>query len=211
MGTIKKGKPSGMEEIMKAMKPTLPPSKRYIRTTFNLTQEAHDCIKKTARLWSEKNADVIAKAISLYCSKGMKKETLEEMLKPHVAENKRIRKTYIVEKDSLSKLINFSQENDIPRDLILEAHFHIFKKLIDGQDLSTKRVYEEVLEGGYEDVELGIDSSLQGLKEAADCMKEELDAGDPMLSRLSKIITELSGLVGDMRTYIAEEQSVKGG
>lgn len=207
MGTIKKEKPSKMEEIMKAMKPTLPPSKRYIRTTFNLTQEAHDCIKKTARLWSEKNADVIAKAISLYCSKGMKKETLEEVLKLHVADNKKVRKTYIVEKDSLSKLINFSQENDIPRDLILEAHFRIFKKLIDAQDLSTKRVYEEVLEGEYEDVQLGIESSLQGLEEAADCMKEELAEDDQMLLRLSKIITELRSLVGDMRTYITEEKA----
>lgn len=207
MGISKKGKSSKIEEIMKAMKPTLPPSKKYIRTTFNLTQEAHDCIKKTARLWSEKNADVITKAIDLYCSKEMNKNTLEEMLKILGVDKKKVRKTYVVEKGALDKLIKFSQENNVLRDLIMEVYFLSFKKLIDTQDLSTKRVYEEVLEGGYENVQLGLENSLQMLEEAEDCMKEDLTEDDSMLLRLSKVIAELRGLVGDMRAYITEEKA----
>lgn len=194
--------------IDKFISARLPRTQKLVHTTFTLSGYTHEAIKELAKYYGISNAELFDTMTPL--KSHQEKENTEKVLGriPQQADSaKKNPKSYVINNFTLAKVKEAAAKRQISRDAIIEEMVMVSKLLLDRFCQSSKETYKCVLEGGYEDVQLGIESSLQGLEEAEECMKEELDADDPMLLRLSKTISDLRGLVGDMRTYIAEEKA----
>lgn len=222
-----------LEEQIKIAKKNPLPLKQYIRTTFRLHELAHQAISELSQRQNIKNAEVFDLLLDnltetkqqLGDSAGFikalkelprdflnvyrKMENKDPLSSDFNFENK-VRRTYVVEKNTATKLKEMAEQDNVSRDDLVELviTFNAINKWnSEAERTITKVSYEYVLEGEYEDVQMGIEIPIQYLEEAADYMKENLGEDDSMLLRLSKVIAELRGLVGDMRAYITEEKA----
>lgn len=196
------------EGIDKFISSRLPRTQKLAHTTFNLSGYTHETIKELAKYYSISNAELFDTMTPLKSQQ--EKENTEKVLGriPQQSDSaKKNPKSYVINNFTLSKVKEAAATRKISRDAIVEEMVMVAKLLLDRFCQSSKETYKCVLEGGYEDVQLGLESSLQMLEEAEDCMKEDLIEDDSMLLRLSKVIAELRGLVGDMRAYITEEKA----
>lgn len=195
-------------EIDKFISSRLPRTQKLVHTTFTLSRCAHETIKELAKYYGISNAELFDTMTPLKSQQ--EKENTEKVLGkiPQQTDSaKKNAKSYVINNFTLAKVKEAAAKRKISRDAIVEEMVMVSKLLLDRFCQSSKETYKCVLEGGYEDVQVGLESSLECLEEAEDCMKEDLVEDDQMLLRLSKIITELRRLVGDMRAYIAEEKA----
>lgn len=204
MGKIKDTKGMKLIEEVRALKK----EDKYQYTTFNLTQEAHDALKKAVQYFGIKNAELLRIFVPQY--QFLAKEEKGKYSTQKKVDVDKIRKTYRVNKSSLAQLEEMSKKNKIYRDVIIEGLTRYMKWLVDAHTESEKEAYEYALEGGGEEVQLGlVNGTLLSAEEVEEYLKENLDADDPALMRLSKITAELSGLIEYMQKRVDKGKPAK--
>lgn len=175
---------SKKDAIEKTPSVKLPPKQNLLRTTFRISQEGHDAIKIISKKYGIKNAEVFNMASSLIQEINQNKIDLTSLKR---IKGKTLRKTYLIDKLTLSKLRKFASEMNISRDLILDKMAIILKTLLDKELTEKHRKYSNVLENI-------INPLLNQTEKLEKQLKKELEEDDPIISRFGLIIVMIINL-----------------
>lgn len=162
----------------------LTPKQYPLRTTFRISQEGHAAIKSVSEKYGMKNADVFDMASSLIneiYQKGIDLSSVKDV------SEKTIRKTYLINKTTLSKLRKLANEIKLPRDLLIDKMVIILKIMLD-KELSAKHTkYRNALEKT-------IKPFWRHAEKIENLLKKELGEDDPITSRFGFIIILIMNL-----------------
>lgn len=160
-----------------------PRQKQPVRTTINLSAEARVDLEWLAQKTTFREVfDTLCKNKQLiqFSVKLIKENKLE-------IPDKMIRKTYVMRKNTLSKLKRISKENKISRDALIEALISTSRIFIEMKNKETLEKHKKALD------------SIKLLEEEASDVRYKLDDilydDDPILEEFSRIKTELEILV----------------
>ena len=170
--------------------------KRSTRTTFNLSNIAHEGIN-----WlSEYNNITVKEVFDSLCKQeilekfgsGFKKEIKKRKSdkKNENVKNRRIRKTYVISEKALKTLTNFTTEKNISRDNLLELIIIIHKNIVESINNTTLEFHEKALK---------LIEPLAGeAEEVNNKLREILDEDDPVLKYMSGIDIRLMSVVNSI-------------
>lgn len=201
---------SSKKEIVKSeelVKKVFRKKKMFVRTSFNLSTYAHNVIKESSEYFNLKNAEFLELTTNNFDAAA--KGELDKWVSAKKEGDKKFRKTYLVEKNTLTKLEEVAEKYKIARDLILEKTVLVIKGIVDKHKESIKEAFKYAIDGGGGDVQIGLDGALQGVEEVEDYLEEYFSDDDPILVRLDKIVSELKDLIEAMRKYIDEGKPIE--
>ncbi|HBG92067.1 MAG: hypothetical protein A2X54_06690 [Nitrospirae bacterium GWF2_44_13] len=171
-----------------------PEKQQLLRTTLRFTRKGHEAIKKLSKLQGEKIADIFDMAFNAY-------EFIEEKIEsfPEVTnkEGETIRKTYIIRKNTLSKITDHANKNRIPRDQFIDAIVKILLLIVDKETTSKKEKYLEALD------EL-INPFAEHADEVEKKLIEKLGRNDPIVSRYYWITHHLMEISEAINEFLSE-------
>jgi hypothetical protein len=170
--------------IEKAPRLKLPYKQHLIRTTFRISQQGHDAITNVSKIYGMKNADVFDMASSLvqeFNKKGMDLSSVKDI------SGISIRKTYLINKISLSRLRKLAGEMKTSRDLLIDKLVTTLKTLLDKESDERNIKYRNALKE--------IISPFLGQTEKLEKqLKIKLGEDDPITSRFGIIILLIKNL-----------------
>lgn len=182
-------KKMNIDEVLKRKlsgKLTLEPKKKTVHTTFKLSQKGHDAIR-TLTGSEGKNADVIELVVKAVAVLG---EAKVLNVLPKSLDGELSRKTYVVKRDTLSKLTELAKNGNLSRDVIVDKICISLAGMHKEKILNQIKIYDE-LKGKLQIIIKQFDN-LE--KEMADQLGED-DPSCPALSMLSDITSNLSGAI----------------
>lgn len=162
----------------------LPSKQHLVRTTFRISQQGHDAIKSVSKIYGMKNADVFDMASSLIKelnTKGIDLSSVKDI------SGKSLRKTYLINKITLSRLRKLSDEIKTSRDLLIDKMAIILKTLLDKELTEKHTKYRNVLEKI-------IKPFWEQAEKLEKKLKKELGEDDPIISRFGFIIVLIMNL-----------------
>lgn len=122
-----------------------------IHSTFRLSQEGHKAIRTISKGLGIKNAEVFDKLLVVE-----EWATSRESISL-TKNNEKIRKTYIVKKDTLSKLSTIANDKEVSRDVLVEriarAFEIIFVETVAERDKRYRKVLEQIIKPLFEVVD----------------------------------------------------------
>lgn len=168
-------------------------------TTFKLSAEAHDDIKNLAELRGLTLTAVFDSLVSLIYEVEADK-TLDFSKFATKKNEKLIRKTYALNKDTVKRLTQFAKGEKLSRDLLIDSMARILKMLIDDESKENQKKYPEVLKL--------IQTLWSDAEDIENKVVDLLGHDDPARKRLSLIVTQLMSLVQDVDRSIMEGTSL---
>lgn len=169
-----------------------------VHATFRLSQEAHNAIKELGNYTGEKNAALFERLLKFI---EIRKE-LELPISFDATKNMAtIRKTYVVKKDTLSKLNNIAKEHEKSRDLIVETVALSLCENTSEALSSEKELYSRILK-----------ETINPLWEQAEDEERQLGEtfgrNDPVVLRFSIITTLLMNLSMAIESYLEKNTPI---
>lgn len=153
-----------------------------VRTTFRLSQRGHHAIKKLSDFQGVKKADVFGMLISLYEVLKEKGKDMSSLLK---AENRETsRRTYVLEKNVLSKLNAISNREKISRDLIVDNLSVLLEGLLDQELFEKQKKYRHILENDIYPI-------WKRAEEIEKKLKEKLGEDDPAVKEFGLVVVNI--------------------
>lgn len=174
-------KKMNIDEVLKRKlsgKLILEPKKKTVHTTFKLSQEGHDAIR-TLTGSESKNADVIELAIKAVAALG---EAKVLNVLPKSLDGELSRKTYVVKRDTLSKLTELAKTGNLSRDVIVDKICISLAGMHKEKVSEQKKKYDE-LNKNKEKLPIIIKQFYNLEKEVA----EQLGKDDPLCQALSML------------------------
>lgn len=169
-----------------------------VHATFRLSQEAHDLIKELGDYTGKKNAELFEGLLKFIETR----KILELPVNFDESKNKAtIRKTYIVKKDTLSKLSNIAKEHKKSRDLIVENVVTSLYETTSEALLSQKELYSNVLKET-------INPLLEQAEDEERQLGETLGHNDPVVLRFSTVVTILMNLSMAIESYLEKNTPI---
>ncbi len=210
------------EDLKEAFDVKLPPTKKQpvVHSTFRLIPEAHEAIKELAKVYGKhadvfeifvenlKNYEVFKRMVTAGVPESVARKVSGCNYDKAIAKGKKdagkIRKTYVVKKDTLETLEKIkkqlaSKRLKVSRDLLIENIALECKKQIDKKISGVPKLYREFL---------GDIKSLWGEAEKLkDKMIQELSFYDPLslADKFLYIISWLDEISQDLETFLKEE------
>lgn len=177
---------------------TIPRKKSVVTSTFRISKEGHDALKKVAKAMGLKYAEVFEKLLILF-------EAFESTKKPITLEPKekviRVRKTYVVNKETLSKLSSIVKNKKTTRDLLIEKTALRFSEFFEENKSAERKRYQNVLEkiikpfwSQSEDIERKLG--------------RKLGHDDPIVTRFGHVVTILMNLSMTIESFINNDQPI---
>jgi hypothetical protein len=181
-----------IEDLKKTKDLKLPKKQRLVRTTLRLSKTGHEDIKKVSKLQGMRNAEVFETIIVLF-------EVFEKKIAKFswTAHNKSetVRKTYVIKKDTLSKIMSISEEIKISKDLIIDKMAIFLSYIYDDELRKREKKYRDILK-----------NTLEPFTERADEVKKqlikELGKDDPVISGFDDAVFLLEKLEMTINEYI---------
>ena len=180
----KKG--AGFESLTKGKQPV-------VHSTFRLSREAHDAIRQLTDFLGIKNAELFERFLILF--EGLKETKNPISLLEANSKTKGTRKTYIVKKETLSKLKKLAKAKNITRDLLAEKTILTFKNIFESALSDKKEQYRLALEKTVEPF-LSEAHSIEGE------LANKLGSDDPIVKRIGHIIILTMNLSMAIENYI---------
>lgn len=171
-----------------------------IHSTFRLSQEAHDAIKYIADLLEIKNAEIFDRLLDFF--EGFERSKKPVSLTETNEKIERIRKTYVVKKETLSKLSKLASDKKATRDLLIERTALAFENLVNGSLSDRKERYRNVLEKI-------INPFMYKANEIQSELEEELGFDDPIARRFVRIIFDASDLSDAIESYLKDGSPIE--
>lgn len=169
-----------------------------VHATFRLSQEAHKAIKELGDYTGEKNAELFERLLKYFDVM----KTLELPVSFEEPENKAtVRKTYVVKKDTVTKLSNIAKEHKKSRDLIVERAAMSVSEITSEALLSQKELYSLVLKKT-------INPLLEQAEDEERQLGETLGRNDPVVLRFSTITTILMNLSMAIESYLKKNAPI---
>jgi len=162
----------------------LPSKQHLVRTTFRISQQGNDAITSVSKMYGMKNADVFDMASSLV--QELNKKGIDLSSVKDVSE-KSMRKTYLIKKNTLSRLRKLADEIKTSRDLLIDKMVIILKTLLDKELTKKHTKYRNVLEKF-------INPFWEQAEKLEKQLKKELGEDDPIISRFGFIIVLIMNL-----------------
>ncbi len=159
-----------------------PVSKQVVRTTFRLSQNGHDAIKNLSDLWSKKNNEVFDEILEFY---DVSKKTQVDLSSLFVKDTKyTLRKTYVLNKNTLAKIRKIANQEKITRDLFIDKMAILYelafnKKLRKKHEIYSK-THKEIIKPFWHQAE-DIEKKLI----------EELGKDDPVVTEFGLVVTTI--------------------
>lgn len=172
-----------------------PEKQQLVRMTLRLTRKGHEAIKKLSKLQGEKIADIFDVAVKAYEIVEEKTETPESLFVNKEGET--MRKTYIVRKDTLSKITGIANKNRIPRDQFIDTIVRLLLLIADSETTRKKEKYLEALN------EL-INPFAEHADEIEKKLIEKLGRNDPVVSRCYVITHNLMEISEAINEFLSE-------
>ncbi|MBI3378991.1 MAG: hypothetical protein HY035_11420 [Nitrospirae bacterium] len=167
-----------------------PEKQQLSRTTLRLSRRGHEAIKKLSKLQGEKIADIFDMTIKAY-------EMIEEKIESFPKEGETMRKTYIIRKNTLSKITELAKKNRIPRDQFIDTIVRLLLLIADSETTRKKEKYLEAL-----------NELINPLAEHADEVEkkliEKLGRNDPVVSRFYVITHHIMEISEDINEFLSE-------
>lgn len=164
-----------------------------IHSTFRLSQEAHDAIKYIADLLEIKNAEIFDRLLDFF--EGFETSKKPVSLTETNEKIERIRKTYVVKKETLSKLSKLASDKKATRDLLIERTALAFENLVNGSLSDRKERYRNVLEKI-------INPFWHKAEHILSELEKELGSDDPISKRFSYAMFDLMNLSDATEDYL---------
>lgn len=166
--------------------------KHKVRTTFNLSQDAHKFIKDFAK-FSSKNASEIIDVL-LDCYNDLSNKDKKEMESSFQENENKNRKTYVVDSTTLKRFKTIATKDKVSRDLIIEKSFFYFQPIFEEAKKKSKKAENLASEKASEawDCIEGFQREIESL----------LELDHPITRRMSLIATELMALNQDIEHYL---------
>lgn len=171
-----------------------PEKQQLLRTTLRLSRRGHEAIKKLSKLQGEKIADIFDMAIKAYEMIEEKIESFPELVNK---EGETMRKTYIIRKNTLSKITELAKKNRTSRDQFIDT---IARLLLLIADSETARKTEKYLEALNEFINPFADHADEIEKK----LTEKLGRNDPVVSRFYVITHHLMEISEAINEFLSE-------
>ena len=173
-----------LESLIKGKQPV-------VHSTFRLSQEAHNAIKELGDVLNIKNAELFDRLLIFF--EGSQTSKIPVTLDgPRNAAT--IRKTYVVKKDTLTKLSKFAKDKKTTRDFLIERTANAFGKILEDVRLREKERYRNVLEKT-------INPFWSQAEDIEGRLREKL-GHDPIVSRFAYVIIDLMNLSMAIESYL---------
>jgi len=163
--------------------------KNIVRTTFNLSQKGHDVIGEIANTLNKKNAEVFESMMGIFNKIGN-----DLPLSSADAENK-TRKTYVIDKKTLSAINKASKKSKIPRDILIDNLARTVKIIIEHLSSEKDKKYTDVLKKI-------INPFWIEAEKVEKILIKELGDDDPVVNRFGLIIVIIMNLAGAIESYL---------
>jgi hypothetical protein len=172
----------------------LPEKQNFIRTTFRFSKKGHEAFKNLSKQQGKKNADIFDTLIEIFDV--LKKEKIEFPL-PTKEKFETIRKTYIINKNTLLKINNISKKLGMKKDLFIDTMAEILMLISEKRTIKKHQNYQSVLNN--------IISPFRGnAEEIEKKLKEKLGEDDPIVSQFGIIIVNIMNLYMEIDSYLQE-------
>lgn len=185
---LKTGKDTEIELLIKKRGP-------LVHSTFRLSQGAHNAIKQLTDSLGVKNAELFDRLLIFF--EGLEKTKNPVPLTEANRKSESIRKTYVVKKETLSKLNKIVSAKNTTRDLLIESAALAFKYILEEVLSDKKARYRNIFE-----------KTITPFLSRAEDIEElvgELGSDDPIVRRFTSVVTILNNL------YLAIEHFLKDG
>lgn len=186
-------KKMNIDEVLKrklSEKLTLEPKKKTVHTTFKLSQEGHDAIR-TLTGSEGKNADVIELVVKAVAVLG---EAKVLNVLPKSLDGELSRKTYVVKRDTLSKLTELAKTGNLSRDVIVD------KICISLAGIHKEKILNQIK--NYDEFKGKVQIIINQFDNLEKEVAEQLGKDDPLRQALSMLSDFTSRLSGDIKKYI---------
>lgn len=171
-----------------------PEKQQLLRTTLRFSRKGHEAIKKLSKLQGKKIADTFDVLIDTYKILGEKNEDFSGFVNKEV---ETIRKTYIIRKNTLSKITELAKKNGIPRDKFIDAIAIILLLVAENKAYIEHEKHHDalfdIINPFWEYAE-GIEKKLE----------EKLGMNDPVVSRFSVILIHIMELSNDIDEFLSK-------
>lgn len=180
-----------LKELKNAI--TLPVAKKNnVRTTFNLSRQGHDAINEAAKAFGKTNAEMFDEMLGIYKLISESNIDLSSLSKD--AKNK-TRKTYVINKKTLSEITRISDKLKIPRDILIDNLAQTVKKIIELIASKKNEKYSNILKKI-------INPFWIEAKKIEKILIKELGDDDPVVNRFGLIIVIIMNLAGAIENYL---------
>lgn len=163
--------------------------KNIVRTTFNLSQKGHGAIGEIANTLNKKNAEVFETMMAIFNKIGN-----DLPLSSTDTENK-TRKTYVIDKKTLSAINKASKESKIPRDALIDNLAQNVKRIIELLSSEKDKKYTDVLKKI-------INPFWIEAEKIEKTLIKELGDDDPVVNRFGLIIVIIMNLSMAIENYL---------
>lgn len=181
-----------INEVVERVK--FPEKQQLVRTTLRFSRKGHEAIKKLSKLQGEKIADIFDTAVEAYEILEGKIESFPELVNK---EGETIRKTYIIRKNTLSKITDLAKKNRISRDQFIDTIARLLLVVVDSETARKTEKYRDalfdIINPFWEYAE-GIGKKLE----------EKLGMNDPVVSRFSVILIHIMELSSDIDEFLSK-------
>lgn len=178
----------------------LPSKQKIVRTTIRISKEGHEVINTISESKQAKNAEVFNSILEL-AKIFIEKEVNLDLNRLKKTET--IRKTYVINKDTLTKLTQVASQINVSRDVLINQTIKLMKFLIEKELQERINKYSKYLKR--------IDNALAEINKIEYEMKEELEDEDPVLCNLGMLLTCADNQRMEMDEYVYENKPVKKG
>lgn len=181
-----------INEVVERVK--FPEKQQLVRTTLRFSRKGHEAIKKLSKLQGEKIADIFDTAVEAYEILEEKIESFQDLVNK---EGETIRKTYIIRKNTLSKITDLAKKNRISRDQFIDTIARLLLVVVDSETARKTEKYREALN------EL-INPFANHADEIEKKLTEKLGRNDPIVSRYYVITHHLMEISEAINEFLSE-------
>ena len=185
-------KDMSLESLIKGKQPV-------VHSTFRLSHEAQSAIKHLSDSLGFKNAELFERLLILF--EGLEKTKNPISLMEANGKTKGIRKTYIVKKETLSKLSKLAKAKNATRDLLIEKASLAFKNMLEETLSDKKERYRAILEKT-------INPFWSKAEDMERKLSDELGSDDPIVKRIGYIVILAMNLSMAIENYVKNDTPI---
>lgn len=179
-------------DLKEDLKSALTKKQPVVYTTFRLNQKAHDAIRELAQLLDIKNSEVFDRLLLIFEGLEKSKNPISLVTEENILT---IRKTYVVNKNTLFKLEEIAKSKKASRDSIIEKAALLFISFSHETESERKeksqKIFDTILNPFWDQV--------WDIKEK---LGEELGGDDPICNRFVHVVVVLDKLIQDIEAYL---------
>lgn len=177
---------------------TIPRKKPVVTSTFRLSEEGHKALKKVAKAMGLKYAEVFGRLLLLF-------EALESTKDPITLKSdkkvNRVRKTYVVNKETLVKLSLMVKNKKTTRDLLIEKTALRFSEFFEENKSAERKSYQSV----HEKIIKPFWSQSEDIERK---LSKKLGHDDPIVTRFGYVVTILMSLSMAIESFLNDDRPI---